>query len=908
MKLSLLVGAVFLTAGGLLSAQKVEFYHNGELKRGTINTNGYSPLKCKLIIADQFKMSFIGQCEINFRNEKNKREKITLKDGEELKLKIIPDKESPLGKSEIRIEGVQLTARKKQFSEIAIQQEALQNLQSFSLGDVLQQLPGQYVQQFDNTQFKNIVFRTASGASVTGSGNIPGGDDFGNRAFGVQLMVNDIALSNNENMQSYDSANSGPFGISFNTTTNGGNLTPSQPNYGVDLREIPTENIESIEVIQGVPDAKYGDLTSGLIKVTTIAKASPLRLDASLREGTYQVGLTKGFKLKNNNALNVSVDYMNSLSDPRTSLVGYDRTNVNFLWSSRSKNGFTNKLSASFSTNTSKGKRDPDDLDGMIINVDNKSFSLGNNISYNFNRNGSKPFFRMISADVGISYSTQLTERRYWLNQGARPYGNSTTDGVYYAPYTPPSYENQAFSDGKPLNIFTDVSVNGSKITTSKWVHMYSIGANFRYGNNFGKGRYGTAGQFTTFSAAGQGSNGMRDFNYRDNVFATKQYAFYIQDNITKAFANKHILKTNLGLRYDLQNSFSTYSPRVNTSYQMGKFSVRGGFGLTSKAPSLNQIYTAPRYFDFLLGDYRLPGYYSAAIMQTVVTPGDNANLKPSRSWKTEVGVDYRFPFATVNLTAYYNRLFDGFTTASVHKIMDKAKVNVNISGTNVPTFEIVGTEKFNYLQNRIVNGYSSVDKGLELMASFKKIEALNLVIGFNASYVETSGHKDEGLYKISAPAIVDKDYEYGIYNDSRNKSSMARASFSFDYHLASSGLIIGLRTDHFLSDRRLNGANDIYPIGYIKHDGESQMIPENDRTNPKYQGLFLKPSEEKLSGLYNKTLHNIHLRVTKDFLSGFRLSIYVSNVFNLKAYDERGTVYGNFTSTSFGGNISYRF
>jgi ferric enterobactin receptor len=346
----------------------------------------------------------------------------------------------------------------------------------------------------------------------------------------------------------------------------------------------------------------------------------------------------------------------------------------------------------------------------------------------------------------------------------------------------------------------------------------------------------------------------------------------------------------------------------VNTAYEMGRFSVRGGIGLTSKAPSLNQLYTAPRYFDFLLGDYRLPGYYSAAIMQTVVTPGDNADLKPSRSWKTEIGVDYRFPFATFNLTAYYNKLFDGFTTMTVPKIMNKAKVNVNITGTEVPTFEIVGTEKFNYLQNRIVNGYESVDKGLELMGSFKKIEALNLVIGFNASYVETSSQKDDGLYKFQAPKIMDKDFQYGIYNDTKNKSSMARASFSFDYHLASSGLIIGLRTDHFLSDRKLTGANDIYPVGYLKHDGVIEMIPENDRTNPIYQNLFLSPSSEKLSGLYNKTLHNIHLRVTKDFLSGFRLSVYVSNVFNLKAYDEKGSLYPNFTSTSFGGNISYRF
>lgn len=121
--------------------------------------------------------------------------------------------------------------------------------------------------------------------------------------------------------------------------------------------------------------------------------------------------------------------------------------------------------------------------------------------------------------------------------------------------------------------------------------------------------------------SVGDSRSGMRDYNYRDNVLATTQYALYIQDNITKMFANKHILRANIGLRYDIQNSAATFSPRMNTSYQAGRFTIRGGVGLTSKAPSLNQLYTGPRYFDMLLGDYRLPGYYSAAIMQTVVTP-----------------------------------------------------------------------------------------------------------------------------------------------------------------------------------------------------------------------------------------------------------------------------------------------
>lgn len=85
-------------------------------------------------------------------------------------------------------------------------------------------------------------------------------------------------------------------------------------------------------------------------------------------------------------------------------------------------------------------------------------------------------------------------------------------------------------------------------------------------------------------------------------------------------------------------------------------------------------------------------------------------------------------------------------------------------------------------------------------------------------------------------------------------------------------------------------------------------MISEANRKDQIYQNLFRKRTVEKLSGLGSKTLHNVHLRVTKDFLSGFRLSVYVSNVFNLKPYNEDGYVYTNFTPISFGANISYRF
>lgn len=98
----------------------------------------------------------------------------------------------------VRIKEVVITSKQRDFSEIEIKEEAIKNTQAFSVADVLAQLPGQFVQSLDNNNFKNVVFRTASGQGMHTSGSL---NSLGNKAFGVSVMLNDIALSNNENMQ-----------------------------------------------------------------------------------------------------------------------------------------------------------------------------------------------------------------------------------------------------------------------------------------------------------------------------------------------------------------------------------------------------------------------------------------------------------------------------------------------------------------------------------------------------------------------------------------------------------------------------------------------------------------------------------------------------------------------------------
>ena len=54
------------------------------------------------------------------------------------------------------------------------------------------------------------------------------------------------------------------------------------PTSGVDMRQISTDNIESVEVIRGIASAEYGDITSGAVLVNTKAGRAPLQVEKFL--------------------------------------------------------------------------------------------------------------------------------------------------------------------------------------------------------------------------------------------------------------------------------------------------------------------------------------------------------------------------------------------------------------------------------------------------------------------------------------------------------------------------------------------------------------------------------------------------------------------------------------------------
>jgi outer membrane receptor for ferrienterochelin and colicin len=809
----------------------------------------------------------------------------------------------------IRIDEVSLSAKKKNYSEIEIKEEALKNIQAFSLNEVLEQIPGQKLQNLNLNEFKPIVFRSILPTSVTDEG-------FGNKSFGTAIVVDGIPISNNENMQSY-TGNYSPIsrsleheGAVFSPNTIGfgaGGGYFSNTNYGVDLREIPVDNIESVEVVQGIPSAKYGDLTSGLVTIQQKSGRTPYRAYLSLRDGTQEYNINKGFQINERlGFLNVNVNYLSSNSEPRTKFNNYQRVATSLMWTVYGKNKrISNSLSVDYGNNFDNANFEEEDESKLIVKNKKQDIRISNRFNWRFKDS----FFDNLNINANYSQASQNSFKSQILNNGGKLVGTSISEGVYTATYSPPNYTQVQEVEGKPISMFFSADLKKNIKTKTNWIHNVLIGTSVRSSDNKGRGRLGSPETILTqFSGGGQA---FRPYNFGENVRAEYQYSLYAEDNMYKKLGS-YIFNMNAGLRFDNQFGASVLQPRINSYLIYKNFKIRGGFGISSKAPGINMIYTGPRYYDDVLADVRLPGYYNLGIMQTFVDYADNKGLKPSKSIRSEIGLDYKFPFGNIGLTAYYNNLYDGFTNEYFAAKRGAAQLQINYNGTNTPTYDVVGYKDYYYLQNRIVNNLKSKDKGLELMVGLNKLPIKNVSLDITGGYVDTRNNSNTDRYFIST--TITQQAIYGVYRPYETKYKQFNIGAALNYHLPKAGLVITLRTQHFIIDDKLQ-YNPRILYAYINKDLEKVMLTQDEINDPTKFANIKTTNMDEINQKLGKVFHNFNLKISKDFQNGFRFSFYANNFLDLKQTQITYTsgrpiesLKTDLLNLSFGAKIEYQF
>lgn len=813
-----------------------------------------------------------------------------------------------LENKDLRLEEVIVTAQKgKNFSEITMGTEAINQVQAFSLNEVLEQIPGQSITDLNLNEFKPIAFRTVRPVNARDAA-------FGNKAFGVSVVVDGIPISNNENMQSYGANYNSVYSSSaldFGDGTSSFNGSFNNAGYGTDLRELPLDNIENIEVIQGIPSAKYGDLTSGLINVRKKAGRSKYRAYTSLRDGTTEFGLSKGFALSPTlGNLNVGVNYLSSNSEPRESYTQYNRVTTNLMWSWANKNkNIRNNFSVDYSFNKDDVNYEAEAKDNKKVKNNNKSFSFSNNFNWQFDNS----FFDNLMVNANFKLINQYSFESRYVNVGGKVVGTSKEPGVYEGVYTLPSYLLVKEVEGKPISGFASVELNKS-FGVGLFEHNLSLGSDFRISDNMGRGQLGEPENIPNFFGGNSGGGtGFRPYNYGRNVLAEYQIAAFAEDNIIRYWENS-VLSMNLGARFDYQYGIANLSPRINAFYSFDKYKIRGGYGISTKSPSLSQIYTGIRYHDVVLADLRLPNYYSMGLVQTFIDRADNPDLKPSKAHKAEIGFDYEMnKNSIISITAFYNTLRDGITSENRPTQRAVADLDIQNNGTQKPTYSITGYNDYYYQQMFYVNKFNSTDKGLELMASFRRLPISGLSLNITGSYIKTDNKDKSDFYNFTKD--VTKNEKYGLYE--RNPISYQQLQFSADltYHIPKVGLVASIKSEHFLINDRTSSRVET-PYAYLDSQLNKHIIPVADRNNTDLYGHIISKNSLVQARHLTKTYHNFHLRLTKDFLNGFKFSFYANNFLDLRptqlVENSDGSYqvenYETFVKLSFGTRIEYSF
>ena len=176
-----------------------------------------------------------------------------------------------------------------------INRQAMAHLQPSSFSDLIALLPGFVSKDPQMGEANLIALRQAPQATS--------GDNYSTSSLGISFLVDGVPINTSSQLQ---------------TTSDSSRSARLTAGKGVDMRAISTDDIESVEIVRGIPSAEYGDLTSGLVKIKR--KSGPSGIEARFKADMQSqlIYVSKGFAMPASDwNINLSASYLDSRIDPR---------------------------------------------------------------------------------------------------------------------------------------------------------------------------------------------------------------------------------------------------------------------------------------------------------------------------------------------------------------------------------------------------------------------------------------------------------------------------------------------------------------------------------------------------------------------------------------------------------------
>ncbi|MGV8092673.1 MAG: carboxypeptidase-like regulatory domain-containing protein [Mangrovibacterium sp.] len=767
---------------------------------------------------------------------------------------------------------------------------AIDHLQATSLFDVMSLLPGGLTSNQDLTNAKQLTLR-----------NVSSGSDEMN-AFGVSIVRDGAPVSNNANLQVMN-----PAVIGATTTPTGG----TSPSGGTDLRLFSAGNIGSIEVIRGIPSAQYGDLTSGAVILHSKAGVQPLQVNVKANPKVYQFYAAKGFSLgKNKGNLHISGDYAHSTADPTQSYKTYERSNIRFLYSNRFFDKLTSNTSLNLIYGADRRRLNPDDLINQLR-------SRGDNLGVTLNTNGilllRKPWLTNIRYVASASYLYKKSKWQQVYASATSPYSSTTTDGAVLsnrpgtdvydsegnkitnfegndallaATQLPNSYLGRYQIEGKEVNTFLKLWGNLYK-RIGNTHHAMLLGADFKTDGNNGRGKTFSAETppYRNLSAV---NATFRPRSYKDIPYMN-QLGLFAEETFRYQFGG-HEFSLSAGARYDRVFGLDdAWSPRINASFGLlpRKLFIRGGYGITAKAPSVLYLHPEKAYFEYVnineLSNESIAEDERLYITTTRVFDTENEALKIARNKKAEIGFDLKTGKASLYVTAFREKLRDGYemavTTSSFQPVTYNQYSRVND--------QIVLTQSNPVLAKYYIptNNLQAESEGIEFELDVARINPIRTSFSLNGMWIRSVSYSGDYTYfdGYSGTGGANRThigmYEKGMERDyDRRFSTTLRAT----HNIPEIGFVITLTAQAiWKEDQWYRFANDSIPVKYVsKYDGKVYDFDPESTGDPEF-GLLLRQVNKRLYIREEYApAYTFNINVTKELGDLMRVSFFANNMF----------------------------
>ena len=783
---------------------------------------------------------------------------------------------------------------------------ALNHLQMSNVTDISALLPGGKTVNPDLTTDNAVSLRS-------------GGLAAGNAAFGTALEVDGVRVGNN---------------ASFGSMS------------GTGTRNISTENVQSIEVITGVPSAEYGDLNSGMVRINTRKGLTPWNITFAVNPRTYQASASKGIDLmKNRGVLNVSAEWTRAtqkLSSPYTS---YTRRGFSASYSNTFKNVLKFEVGTTGNIGGMNAKNDPDAYKGTWSKVRDNVLRANTSLTWLLR----KSWITNLKLDASVNYNDNRSQdHAYGSSASMLPAVHSELAGYYLADRLPVSYFSDKVIDSKELDYAASLKYEWFK-KSGKRLSKLKAGVQWKANGNVGEGEY--------YEDPSVAANGYRPRPYSQYPFM-HNVAAYIEEDYTFPIG-KTSLQISAGLR--LENLFvkdtdyknvSSLSPRFNAKWKISdNLSIRGGWGVSEKLPSFYILYPVQKYrdiqtFGFSHGDASSYVYYTQPYKMLF-----NENLKWQKNYNAEFGIEAYFLRTSVSLVGFFNKTKNPYTYQNIYTpfsynimsvpsgytVPDNPEIRVDsqtgqvyMRGSNEEFWTPMATkvtDKTFFESQMPGNGDDIYRTGAELIVDFPEIAPIRTKFRLDANYAYTH-YIDNTLnwtYRTgwSHTSLSNRSYQYvGIYANggesgtfNGKESHSLNANLTAITHIPEARIIITCRLEMSLLSRfrnlsryqgkeyaynvnadgvesiggsiyDSNNYTAIHPVKYMDENGDVHDFTDKEASDPAFANLIIKSGNAYTFSQdgYGAYL-SANLSVTKEIGDHVSLSFFANNFTNSRMY-----------------------